>query len=101
MSSSVPPKITPFFFEDNPYEIGQYANTMCAVSHGDFPIKITWEFNGKPLERNYGISVTPIGRRSATLTIDSLSHDHAGNFTCKGVNVAGLAEFTATLEVNG
>lgn len=98
---TVPPKIAPFTFEESPYEIGQYASTMCAVSHGDFPLNITWKFNGNPIDKNSGILIAMNGKRMTTLAIDSLNHDHSGSFTCRGENLAGFAEYTAILEVNG
>lgn len=97
----VPPKIAPFAFEENPYEIGQYASALCAVSHGDFPLNITWKVNGKAIAGIPGISTNMMGRRSSALAIDSLTQEQSGNFTCRGENSAGYAEHTAILEVNG
>ncbi|KAK9680805.1 Immunoglobulin domain [Popillia japonica] len=96
----VPPKIAPFAFEENPYEIGQYASALCAVSHGDFPLNITWKVNGKAIAGIPGISTNMMGRRSSALAIDSLTQEQSGNFTCRGENSAGYAEHTAILEVN-
>lgn len=101
VSSAVAPKVAPFTFEENPYEIGQYASIMCAVSHGDFPLNITWKLNSRPIEEIPGIVVAMLGKRSTTLAIESLTNDHAGNYTCRGENLAGFAEYTTMLEVNG
>lgn len=95
------PRVTPFAFEDNPLQDGDYVNIQCSISHGDFPLNITWIFNGLEVKTKSGIVVTPVGKRSSSLTIDSVSHNHAGNYTCRGANQAGFAEYTATLMVNG
>lgn len=99
--SLVPPKIAPFAFEESLYEVGEYASIICAVPHGDFPLSTVWKLNNQTIYSDSGIYVTPIGHRSSSLTIDSMTHEHAGNFTCRSENVAGVAEYTAKLEVNG
>lgn len=48
-----------------------------------------------------GIVITPLGQRSSSLIIESMTHAHAGNYTCRSRNFAGVAEYTAKLEVNG
>lgn len=35
------------------------------------------------------------------MTIESISHSLAGNYTCAAENRAGFSEFTADLHVNG
>lgn len=91
----------PFSFGDDPLEAGQSASVQCAISDGDLPINITWSFNGELLESTDDISIAMIGRKSSGINIDIVSHKHAGNYTCTGVNAAGNSSFTAVLNVNG
>lgn len=42
-----------------------------------------------------------MGPRSSVLTIESISGEHAGNFTCVAKNQAGTATHFSTLIVNG
>lgn len=48
-----------------------------------------------------GITVINIGDRSAILSIGTVSDSHAGFYTCKAENVAGKANFSSELIVNG
>lgn len=48
-----------------------------------------------------GISIVKLGKRSLALNIDSISDNHRGNYTCEASNAAGVARFSALLNVNG
>lgn len=41
------------------------------------------------------------GKRGSILSIDSVSHAHAGKYTCVAKNKAGEATYSADLNVNG
>lgn len=97
----VPPRVTPFVFEDSPINSGDYASVQCTVPKGDLPIKITWKLNGDNIENHPEISISKNGRRGSALTIESISHSLAGNYTCSAENKAGISEHTANLLVNG
>lgn len=90
----------PFTFGDEPYEKGQSVSTQCSVTSGDLPINITWLFNNEPL-KNSDVTVSAIGRRASAISIDQVSWEHVGNYTCIGENRAGKSSFTAQLFVNG
>ena len=68
-----------------------------------FFILIQWEFNGRQLPP--GGEGSTVTRRndeySATLVIDRVSSQHAGNYTCIASNIAGAERFTVPLTVNG
>lgn len=100
-SNLVPPKMKPFTFGDDPLEAGQSASVQCAISEGDLPINISWSFNNKPLISTEDISIAMIGRKSSGINIDIISHKHAGNYTCTGMNSAGISSYTAVLNING
>lgn len=95
------PRITPFYFEDNPVHSGQYVQVGCLASEGDLPITIDWMLNGKKLGHFPEISTSKMGKRSSILAIESVSYVHAGNYTCIAKNRAGSTKFVTELQVNG
>lgn len=97
----VAPRITPFAFEDSSINAGEYATVQCAVPNGDLPMNIEWKFNGESLKQYSEISISKIGKRGSILTIESVSYNLAGNYTCIGTNRAGSYQHTAELSVNG
>lgn len=97
----VPPKLAPFAISDEPLHLGDYFQLTCAVVHGDFPYNITWYFNNEPITYVDGISILMHGKRSSSLNIDSVSGQHAGNYTCIGSNIAGSANVATTLSIRG
>lgn len=76
-------------------------STQCAVSKGDFPLKITWFFDGKPVGLLYGTSVTKANQRISMLSIESVDSTHTGEYTCVAENPAGKDKYFTTLNVNG
>lgn len=97
----MPPRITPFYFEDSPLSSGQYAQVNCLASEGDLPITIDWTLNGHSLSNYAEISIDKVGKRSSMLTIESTSHPLAGNYSCRATNRAGTAEYVTQLQING
>ncbi|XP_066145696.1 cell adhesion molecule Dscam1 isoform X41 [Euwallacea fornicatus] len=94
------PRITPFYFEDNPVHSGQSVQVSCFASEGDLPLRFTWKFNGGALEDFPEVSSTVLGKRMSSLLIESVSYEHAGNYTCAVANEAGESTFNAELQVN-
>lgn len=74
---------------------------MCTVIQGDLPINISWEFNHQPLTSNNEVIISYSGKRMSTLTIESVSGHHVGNYSCVGRNQAGFDVHSAALLVNG
>lgn len=97
---SVPPKIAPFTFGDEPANFGESSSITCNVIVGDYPIGIEWRLNGEPLDEAL-ISIGKMGKRLSLLNIDSVSGYHAGNYTCIASNLAGSVEHSSRLIVNG
>lgn len=95
------PQILPFDFGESPINTGDMATVNCAVTKGDFPIKISWSFNGRTVLETPGITVGQINKRISTLSIDMVEAHHIGNYTCNAENVAGVDKFSAALNVNG
>lgn len=68
---------------------------------GDLPMNVTWLLNGYPIDDDMGITLGSMGKRTHILNIDSASESHAGKYTCVAENIAGVAEHTAELIING
>lgn len=99
--SLVPPVVQPFSFGEVAMNSGQVITAPCSVIEGDHPLQLTWLFNDEPVKPRSGITVFQIGERSAILSIGSVTHAHAGNYTCVAKNDAGTNFHTSTLNING
>lgn len=97
----VPPRITPFSFEDGPINSGEYASVQCMVPSGDLPLNISWLFNENPVKNYQEISVSKTGRRGSTLMIESANYYLSGNYSCIAQNKAGISKVSTELQVNG
>lgn len=64
-------------------------------------MNIGWKINNENINSVVGITVGSANRRSSTLSIESVSYEHAGNYTCIVENKVGKTELTTTLNVNG
>lgn len=100
-TQTVPPKIVPFTFGDDPMNYDETISVACTVSGGDLPINFDWTLNGEPIDSHLEISIEKRGKRISSLMIDSLKAKHAGNYTCKVRNAAGIVEHSSKLIVNG
>lgn len=122
----VPPRISPFYFENGVTE-GMRTQLMCTTSQGDQPFNITWLMDDKPIQVRPGdgasvsssassssggsnaavvetgnnIQISDYPPFSSILTINNVSAKHSGNYTCQISNVAGLAEYSTSLSVAG
>lgn len=98
---SVAPKIAPFVFGDEPLNFGEVASVQCTILGGDLPMTVTWLQNNHPVEVMPDISISKIGKRISILSIESVAGHHAGNYSCRAENIAGMAKHSALLSVNG
>ncbi|XP_050305187.1 cell adhesion molecule Dscam2 isoform X11 [Anthonomus grandis grandis] len=96
----VPPQIAPFDFGESPLNAGDFLQVMCTAREGDLPISIEWQLNHKKLANLPEVTVSSAGKRASTLSVESISHSHAGNYSCVARNKAGEAEYIAELKVN-
>ncbi|XP_061381054.1 cell adhesion molecule Dscam2 isoform X2 [Danaus plexippus] len=98
----VPPLIIPFSFGEVPSSPGDTVVVNCVATKGDLPLEISWTFSSETLDSTLhrDITITPLGFRASGLTINSVSANHQGNYTCIVQNAAGRAEHAATLVVN-
>lgn len=97
----VPPQITPFDFGEESLNSGEMASVICTVNKGDFPINITWLFNGKPVSTSDGVSILRTNKRISQLSIESVGGIHTGEYICLASNIAGNVTHSAYLHVNG
>lgn len=97
---SVPPKITPFSFQDQLIREGMRARLQCVVSDGDLPIKIEWIKDGIPISPDTDVTIRDLDEFSSILTINKITPRNNGNYTCTASNNAGASQHTANLFVN-
>lgn len=97
----VPPQIHPFTFGDEVVNAGDIVAVQCAVLKGDLPIEITWKHNNENIDPANDISIVKSSARISALNIESVKSYHRGIFQCIAMNLAGRAEVSAELMVNG
>lgn len=97
----VSPKIAPFDFGEEPLNFGEVASVQCTILGGDLPITVTWLLNNQSIEYMPDVSLSKIGKRIYVLSIESVAGHHAGNYSCRAKNVAGMSQHSAILTVNG
>ncbi|XP_014244430.1 Down syndrome cell adhesion molecule-like protein Dscam2 isoform X8 [Cimex lectularius] len=93
------PKIIPFGF-GGPTFAGQPVQVTCLVVEGDFPLSIDWSFEGAEVSAESDITTIRIGDKGSMLLINFAKSHHSGSYTCTVKNPAGIASFTANLEIN-
>lgn len=96
----VPPQIAPFDFGEEAINSGELVSITCSVHKGDLPIDMSWYHNGKPISDEEGISIMK-SRKVNTLSIESVSFESAGEYSCVAKNRAGSTSHSAILNVNG
>ncbi|XP_024939104.1 Down syndrome cell adhesion molecule-like protein Dscam2 isoform X41 [Cephus cinctus] len=96
----VDPQIIPFTFGDGPTNSGEAMSATCTILKGDFPMDISWAFNGEPLAAGRTDVTVTNHKRLSVLAIDSVAARHAGEYTCTASNRAGATSHTALLAVN-
>ncbi|KAK7068344.1 hypothetical protein SK128_025459 [Halocaridina rubra] len=77
------------------------ARVMCGVSHGDSPLTLDWLKDGRPLSMGGSstVQVMVLDPFTSVLSINSLTAEHSGKYTCKAQNAAATVRFDATLTV--
>ncbi|XP_042905540.1 neurofascin-like isoform X2 [Parasteatoda tepidariorum] len=93
-----PPKIIPMNFAQMIY-VGGKASVPCLVSGGTTPIKFSWFKNHKDVIHDSSkIEVSNL-KDASILTIEPVSLDDAGNYSCTARNSFGNDTASATLVV--
>lgn len=92
----------PFNFGEEPVNAGEMTSAQCSVNKGDMPLQIEWYLNeNKIINQKNGIIFTRTTNRISVLSIESISAEHGGSFTCVATNKAGTTNHTSMLIVNG
>lgn len=98
----MPPQIMPFLFGEDSFNTGDSTGVSCMIIKGDLPINIKWTLNGQPLINGEdGVTIAKLTAKSSVLTIGSIEKEHRGVFRCHAENMAGIAEYSSELHVNG
>lgn len=73
------------------------------MNKGDLPANFSWSLNGRPISQGnkMGIAIGSMSRKMTILSIDSVNGTHRGIYVCHVENLAGHANHSATLDVNG
>lgn len=98
---TVPLKLKPFTFGEEPLKEGDTVGVQCVILSGDLPASLSWMLDGQPLVTTDNVVVSKTGSKISSLTIDSVSAKDAGNYTCVGENAVGNSTYTSTLFING
>jgi hypothetical protein len=94
------PKLAPFYVGDEPLFMEDYFQLVCSIVHGDSPFKFEWLFRNTSIENFFEIRIENT-KRSSTLSIESVTAKHSGEYTCKVSNKAGFTSITTALVVKG
>lgn len=97
----VTPQIIALAFGDETFNFGDSTSLTCSVHKGDLPINLSWLHENVSIGYMEGIMVSKVGQKNSMLTIDSITEQHAGKYTCISENKAGVARSSAQLNVNG
>uniref|UniRef100_T1JE40 Ig-like domain-containing protein n=1 Tax=Strigamia maritima TaxID=126957 RepID=T1JE40_STRMM len=101
LNVNVPPKIIPFAFVDDQFYKGMRAHITCAVSQGDPPLNFRWLKDDRPIPTSLqDVATRQYDKYTSSLSIDSVSSVHTGNYTCVVSNRAVTVSHTAQLLVH-
>ena len=74
---------------------------QCAVIKGGLPLTLTWLKEGASVSNLAGLSVKLINDFTVSLTVETLSWQHSGHYTCWAQNEGGRAEASVAVIVQG
>lgn len=80
---------------------GERLALQCAVIKGGLPMTVNWLKETSPATNAAGVHVKLINDFTASLTVESLTGQHAGLYTCWVRNEGGRAQSTVTVVVQG
>lgn len=97
---SVPPKLSPLPDLSEPLFMDEFFQIYCSVLHGDFPISFKWLHRNETIVGSENVRIE-FTKRSSILSIESVSGEDAGVYTCVAKNRAGATNLSTTLIVKG
>lgn len=72
------------------------------IIKGDLPINIRWTLNEVPIvSGENGITVVKLSAKTSVLNMAAVETEHRGIVKCIAENLAGAAEYSSELRVNG
>uniref|UniRef100_A0A8D8ZZR5 Down syndrome cell adhesion molecule-like protein Dscam2 n=1 Tax=Cacopsylla melanoneura TaxID=428564 RepID=A0A8D8ZZR5_9HEMI len=95
ISVTVPPHIGPFTFGE--LMEGVRTQVSCVVQSGDLPLSLQWYRNGLVISQP-DITIKS-DQYASILSIERVTRNHAGNYTCVATNAAKSTQATAQLVV--
>lgn len=78
----------------------EYIQISCSAIYGDFPMKFSWLFRNKSIVGSENVRIE-FTKRSSILSIEAISGDNAGVYTCVVANHAGATNASTELIVKG
>lgn len=90
----------PFSFSKS-LALGEEASVVCAVTASKGPLTFSWLHDGTRISNTASRYVKVVTDTITTLTINKVSAEHLGNYTCTVSNDAGSDSFSAMLVVEG
>lgn len=92
----------PFQFGEDSFNTGDSTGVSCMIVKGDLPINIKWTLNDEPIiNGENGMTIAKLSAKSSVLNIGSVEKEHRGIFKCIAENMAGNADYSSELHVNG
>ncbi|XP_055938216.1 cell adhesion molecule Dscam2-like [Argiope bruennichi] len=79
---------------------GELGSAICTIRSGDRPLEFQWLKNGEKIIPNDNIDIQSVRDTSSILTIESVSSQSSGNYTCIVKNSFGSDRYTANLAVS-
>lgn len=90
----------PYSFPKN-VALGQKTIVTCVAQSGASPLDFQWWHNGRAIVDTSSRYSKKLAERVSTMSIEKLSAEDLGNYTCVVSNSAGQDTFTAPLLVEG
>jgi hypothetical protein len=94
------PKLKPFNTGEDPLYLKDFFQLFCSVVQGDSPFTFEWIFQNNSVENSLETRIES-SKRSSSLTIESVTAKHSGEYTCRVLNMAGSTSITTELVVKG
>ncbi|CAN8026151.1 unnamed protein product [Ixodes persulcatus] len=94
------PDIMPFSFSKNSI-LGQTSTLSCVASSGQGPFRFLWTHDGKAIEDTPRKHVRTVSDNVALMTIERITAEDSGNYTCIVSNAVGSGSYSAALAVEG
>ena len=79
-----------------------YFTVSCAIERGSQPLFFQWHKNGHSINKQSNqIQINSLGNKQSILTIEKVTSNDSGNYTCEVKNAFGEDTFTSQLIVRG